>query len=71
MSRRPRGFVGSESELREAFRGFDTLSDGHVNMAELRRALTNIGEPLTDEQLDKMFSQIVPDGDGFVKYDSK
>ncbi len=69
MSRRPRGFVGSEDELRQAFNTFDHNVNGHINLAELRRALTNIGETLTDEQLDKMFGNVFTDGDGFVKYE--
>lgn len=69
MSRRPRGFVGLENELRDAFRCFDHSSNGSVNMAELRRALTSLGELLTDEQIDKMFTNVPTDGDGFVKYE--
>ena len=68
MSRRPYGFRGSESELSAAFQPFDEYGSGIVNMAALRRALTTLGEPLTDEQLDDMFKQAEVDGDGNVEY---
>ena len=68
MSRRPYGFRGSESELSAAFQPFDEYGSGIVNMAALRPALTTLGEPLTDEQLDDMFKQAQVDGDGNVYY---
>ena len=68
MYRRPYGFRGSESELSAAFQPFDEYGSGIMNMAALRRALTTLGEPLTDEQLDDMFKQAEVDGDGNVEY---
>ena len=66
MYRRPYGFRGSESELSAAFQPLDEYGSTIVNMAALRRALTTLGEPLTDEQLDDMFKQA--DGYGNVEY---
>ena len=68
MSRRPYGFRGSEGELSAAFSPFDKDATGIVNMAGLRRALTTLGEPLRDDELDDMFGKVEVDGDGNVEY---
>ncbi|KAK2166725.1 hypothetical protein LSH36_36g05008 [Paralvinella palmiformis] len=63
MSRRPWGVQGSADELRSAFRVFDRDSTGQLSLAELRRTMKTIGEPVSDEDLDKMFSNLAIDGD--------
>ncbi|KAK2187652.1 hypothetical protein NP493_158g01026 [Ridgeia piscesae] len=68
MSRRPYGFRGSETELTAAFSPFDEYGTGIVNMGALRRALTSLGEPLRDDELDDMLGQAEVDGDGNVEY---
>ncbi|KAK2143764.1 hypothetical protein LSH36_814g00010 [Paralvinella palmiformis] len=70
MSRRPWGVQGSADELRSAFSVFDHESTGKLSMAELRRTMNTMGEPVSDEDLDKMFSNLVTDGDGNVNYDA-
>ena len=37
-------------------------------MGALRRALTSLGEPLRDDELDDMLGQAEVDGDGNVEY---
>ena len=44
-----------ENELDEAFNTFDKDNDGHISAAELRHVMTNLGEKLTDEEVDKIF----------------
>ena len=68
MTRRPYGFRGSETELTAAFSPFDEYGTGIVNMGALRRALTSLGEPLRDDELDDMLGQAEVDGDGNVDY---
>uniref|UniRef100_A0A3Q7JEC7 EF-hand domain-containing protein n=1 Tax=Solanum lycopersicum TaxID=4081 RepID=A0A3Q7JEC7_SOLLC len=45
----------SEEELKEAFR--------------LRHVMTNLGEKLTDEEVDEMIREADVDGDGQINYD--
>jgi len=70
MSRVPWGEQGSEQELSDALHWlFDHEHEGLASMAEIRRLLTNVGEPLTDEELETMSKQLCPDGDGKVTCD--
>ena len=67
MSRVPWGEQGSLVELSAAVQAlFDRQHDGLTSLADVRRLLTSLGEPLSDEQLDIMLKQLVPDGDGRV-----
>merc|ERR1711962_144401 len=64
----------SEEEIREAsntlnFRVFDKDGNGFISAAELRHVMTNLGEKLTDEEVDEMIKEADIDGDGQVKYD--
>jgi len=58
----------SEEELREAFRVFDKNQDGFISSAELRHVMTNLGEKLSDEEVDDMIKEADIDGDGMVNY---
>lgn len=59
----------SEEELREAFRVFDKDGNGFISAAELRHVMTNLGEKLTDEEVDEMIREADIDGDGQVNYE--
>jgi calmodulin len=59
----------SEEEFMEAFRGFDKDGSGFISAAELRHVLTNLGEKLTDEEIDEMIREADVDGDGQVNYE--
>lgn len=61
----------SEDELREAFRVFDKDGNGFISAAELRHVMTNLGEKLTDEEVDEMIKEADLDGDGMVNYEGK
>nr|AAC68891.1 VU91C calmodulin [synthetic construct] len=59
----------SEQELLEAFRVFDKDGNGFISAAELRHVMTNLGEKLTDEEVDEMIREADVDGDGQVNYE--
>ncbi|XP_070538757.1 calmodulin-like [Ptychodera flava] len=58
-----------ENEIREAFRVFDRDGNGFISASELRHVMTNLGEKLTDEEVDEMIREADIDGDGQVNYE--
>ncbi|XP_031628406.1 calmodulin-A-like isoform X4 [Contarinia nasturtii] len=58
-----------EDELKEAFRVFDKNNDGLISSTELRHVMTNLGERLSDEEVDDMIKEADSDGDGMVNYE--
>jgi calmodulin len=58
----------SEEEIRKAFCVFDKDGNGFISAAELRHVMTNLGEKLTDEEVDEMMREADIDGDGQINY---
>lgn len=50
-------------------RVFDKDGNGFISAAELRHVMTNLGEKLTDEEVDEMIREADVDGDGQVNYE--
>ncbi|KAK5975734.1 Calmodulin, partial [Trichostrongylus colubriformis] len=48
---------------------FDKDGNGFISAAELRHVMTNLGEKLTDEEVDEMIREADIDGDGQVNYE--
>nr|XP_055100487.1 calmodulin-like [Symphalangus syndactylus] len=61
--------AGSKDEMREAFRVFDKDGHGYTSAPELHHAMTNLGEKLTDEEVDEMIREADIDGDSQVNYE--
>jgi len=62
MSRKMKD-TDTEEELIEAFKVFDRDGNGFISAAELRHVMTNLGEKLTDEEVDEMIREADVDGD--------
>ena len=60
-----------EVELREAFRVFDKDRNNSLNFVELRRALTHLGEPLSDSEAIELCTMMDADGDNKVDIDGE
>ena len=62
------GNVDTEEGLDEAFRVWDKEGSGTLSAAELRHIMTNLGEKLTEEEVDEMISCAEADAQGEITY---
>ncbi|KAL5009277.1 hypothetical protein ScPMuIL_014858 [Solemya velum] len=62
------GTAADESELKDAFKVFDKDNNGLISAKELRSVMTNLGEKLTEEEVEEMIKEADIDGDGQVNY---
>lgn len=58
----------TDEEIHEAFKAFDLDKNNFVGAAEIRHVLINIGEQVTDEEVDEMIRMVDSDGDGQVSW---
>ena len=58
-----------EEEIIEAFKACYRYGNGFISAAELRHVMTNLGEKLTDEEVDEMIREADVDGDGQINYE--
>nr|ABI14434.1 calmodulin-like protein [Karlodinium veneficum] len=59
----------TEEELIEAFKVFDKNEDGFISARELTDCMKNLGEKLTDAEVDEMIKEADMDGDLQINYD--
>merc|ERR1712010_280729 len=59
----------AEDEIREAFQVFDGDGNGFINRQELACVMGNLGETLTQEEIQGMIDQADIDGDGCINYE--
>jgi hypothetical protein len=59
----------TDEEILEAFKAFDLDKNNFIGAAEIRHVLINIGEQVTDEEVDEMIRMVDLDGDGQVSWD--
>lgn len=50
---------------------FDKDNNGVITSTELRRVMMNLGEKLTDAEVEDMIKEADVDGDGNVNYDGE
>jgi len=58
----------TEAEILEAFQVFDPDNKGVVAAAELKHVCKELGETLTDEEIDEMIKEADTKGDGNINY---
>lgn len=59
----------SEHELLQAFQVFDKNGKGFISAAELRHIMTNLGERMTDTEINEIFREVdVLNKDGNINY---
>jgi calmodulin len=58
----------TEEDIKAAFRVFDKDGDGKITTAELTHIMNNLGEPLTQEEVDEMIAQADTNKDGIIDY---
>ncbi|KAI0209246.1 putative calmodulin-like protein 2 [Lamellibrachia satsuma] len=58
-----------EEFLRDAFRKFDQDGNGRITADELRHVMHNLGETMTDDEIDEMIRAADTDGDGQIDYE--
>ena len=61
----------SEEEMREAFRVFDKDGDGFISAPELRYAMINLGEKLSEDEVEQMIKEADQNGDGVIDYNGE
>ena len=59
------------AEITDAFKIFDKNGDGFINAQELRQVMTNLGEHLTEKELEDMMKEADTDGDGLINYNGQ
>ncbi|XP_028395879.1 calmodulin-A-like [Dendronephthya gigantea] len=57
-----------ESDIHKAFRHFDKGGNGRISMKELRRTMGQLGERLTEEELDDMMREADLNGDRQIDF---
>merc|ERR1712232_62961 len=57
------------TKSKQAFRVFDRDGDGYIDKKDLRHLMRNLGETLTNKEVDEMFKVADNDGDGKLSFD--
>ena len=61
----------TEDELRSAFKVFDIDGNGQISSSELRHVMTNLGEKLSDSEIDDMIREADVNCDGQINYEGR
>ncbi|KAJ8308804.1 hypothetical protein KUTeg_013678 [Tegillarca granosa] len=60
--------IDLQEEVLEAFKLFDTDRNGYITARELKDVMTNLGEKITEEEVDDMIRVADANGDGQIEY---
>ena len=60
--------ISKNDEIRSTFSFLDLDKNGYIGSGELRHVLINMGELITDEEVDTMISMLDLNGDGQVNF---
>lgn len=58
----------NRKELKSAFDSFDENGDHYIDLEELKKAMTTLGEPLTNEEADDLLNSVDKNNDGKINY---
>jgi len=56
----------TQQNLQEAFEIFDSENNGYINVPEFRHILTNLGEKLTNDEIDNIITQLDINNEGKI-----
>jgi len=62
--------AGTPEEFIRGFQVFDKEGNGYIGAGELRYVLTQLGEKMTDEEVDELLKGVQIGADGNVNYES-
>ena len=68
-SKKGSGKADPDKELREAFKVFDKDGNGTISKDELKQLMSNLGQNLSNEELDAMMGEVDTDGNGQIDFD--
>ncbi|XP_065052215.1 uncharacterized protein LOC135681595 isoform X1 [Rhopilema esculentum] len=68
MGAKQQSIKAVEEEVRIAFEFFDLDGNGYISMTELKQVALELGEELTESEIDEMIREADVDGDGQVDY---
>ena len=57
-----------EEDILEAFKVFDRDGNGFITAKELKLVMSNLGESLSEEEVEAMIIEVDMDGDGRINY---
>ena len=58
-----------DKELRDAFAVFDADGSGSISRDELKKLMRNLGQSLSDAELDAMMDEVDTDGNGEIDFE--
>ena len=58
----------TDEEIKDTLRVFDKDCNGFISAAELRQALANFGQKLSEKEVDEIIKEVDFDGDGQIDY---
>ena len=65
------GALDAENCIKAAFRIIDADGNGKISQSELRQAVSDFGEEITQQQADDVINIIDKDGDKEINYEGK